>query len=790
MSKPTISLCIISRKEDEDSLRDAVNSVSSQVDEIIIVDTSSGKEKIEPNFQMADGYRYRSDVANSATDITKIIPYAWTNDFAAARNFSFEQATGDVIFWIDSDDIVRNPENLPKLAQVIADKDADWIYCQYEYARDEWGNLTAVHWKPRLFRKGTVKWQKTVHEDTAPIGGVIQVKDKETGEGTIVIEHHPAAGHGEESEERNLAIMMAEYEKDGEATDPRTLQYIAFALEGMQRYAEAIPFYHRHVSKSGSNSDRFWSLQRLSNCLYHVGDSRNAISVCMDALKLYPEWKTAYFRLAEIYYMQGDYDKVVEWTLTGMDKQVPDILDVISEIDYTILPYGRLCESYLYLNQPKFALDMAEMMMKVNPKMPIVKEMYETCKRAVELENFVRAFLTVAAETKKYDRLKTVELFDLIPKELDDDVRIQQARSLLVPPTTWPDKSITIYCGETLEEWAYPSIFSGIGGSEEAVIMISEQLAKKGYSVTVYNRCGSMKGEYNGVTYKPYYHFNSKDNFNVLIAWRSPGVFLYPISAKKKYIWLHDIAHPEQFNQTIYDRVDTVLFLSNWHRGNLPKLPDNKVYITNNGINPDDFQDLPPKKKNSLLWASSYDRGLVPFMEHIWPLIQKEVPDVTIDIAYGTQNIEKEMAELPHLREIYDKCQQIFKLPGVTHHGRLSHKKLAKLMGECMVYPYASEFGETNNITSQKCQAAGCYVITTSQAGGTPERVKFGKVVQCEGIYTNKEAQEKFARKVISYLTHSNDFEIKHSAHRPNIKEITKEFSWETTANSWIKNLL
>jgi glycosyltransferase involved in cell wall biosynthesis len=294
-----------------------------------------------------------------------------------------------------------------------------------------------------------------------------------------------------------------------------------------------------------------------------------------------------------------------------------------------------------------------------------------------------------------------------------------------------------------------------------------------------------MKGEYNGVEYLPYYHFNLKDSFNILIGWRNPAMFMQDFKAKKKLLWLHDIAYAEQFSPKVYENVDKIMFLSKWHRSNLPECPEEKVFITNNGINPKDFENLPEKRPNSLIWSSSYDRGLLPFIKNILPLIKAEIPDVTLDACYGWQNILKEQ-HVPHLRELYQELAPILEnTPGITHHGRLPHKKLAQLMGASMVYPYASEFGETNNITSQKMQAAGVSVITTTQSGGTSERVMFGMVVPGNGIYTDKELQKDFAKAVIQDL--KEDQSKFHKASRQNILDA---FSWEKTASDWEKYLL
>jgi hypothetical protein len=410
-------------------------------------------------------------------------------------------------------------------------------------------------------------------------------------------------------------------------------------------------------------------------------------------------------------------------------------------------------------------------------EMKEVKDLFDLCTEAAELEKFKRSFLNVATTFRNEDRQKAAELFNILPEKLADDRDIQQLRSITVPPKVWGDKSIVIYCGGgTPDAWAYPSIFSGIGGSEEAVIYLSRELAKQGYEVTVYNRCGSMDGEYDGVKYVPYHHFSVRDSFNIIIGWRNPYLFSQSIAAKKKYIWFHDIVQPVHLNDLIINNVNKILFLSEWHSKNVP-VPEDKIYITNNGINVDDM--TVGEKTGDLIWSSSYDRGLLPFVKNIFPAILKEYPDVKLHVAYGWQNIDKELEKVPALAELKHELAPILENhPNIVHHGRLPHAKLHELMSTCSIYPYASEFGETNNITSQKMQASGVYVVTTAQAGGTPERIIFGDVIDAPEIYRNKESQQKYTQALLKAMK---------TKHKP--KDVS-EFDWKVTAQAWVKDLL
>ncbi len=94
LTPPRLSACLIVKNE-EKFLSDCLESIRSLADEIIVVDTGSldSTQKIALTF----------------TDI--VYSYSWTNDFAAARNYSLLHATGDWIFVIDADEILDSADH-------------------------------------------------------------------------------------------------------------------------------------------------------------------------------------------------------------------------------------------------------------------------------------------------------------------------------------------------------------------------------------------------------------------------------------------------------------------------------------------------------------------------------------------------------------------------------------------------------------------------------------------------------------------------------------------------------
>lgn len=766
---PKLSLCLIG-KDEKSALTKLLttNDLYKYVDEIVLV---SGDKNL---LAYADKYTFP----------VKTFYRKWNNDFAAARNYSFSKATGDVIMWADLDDTITNAQKLPQLAQNIIDGHYDWITMRYDYEKDEYGNVIMVHYKPRLTRAGTGAWVGAVHETYIADKAVNQVRDED-----VVIVHHQEPGHRQSSGERNLKILLDEFNRDKEKTDPRTLYYLASTLMETAP-AEAIPFFKLHIKQCGWPEEKYFSVHYLSKCLLWTGKVDEAINAALEATKIFPEWSLAYYDVAEGYMFKAQKDpkyftNEIQWILTGIGKETPDPQTYfLNPLDYELTPYARLVDAYLQIHNFEEATKLAKMLKAKYPKHKDIDEMYKDCLEVEIGENFVKSFITVAGYIRNKDRLKAVKLFDALPIGTDMDKRIQIARQRIVPPKVWEDKSVVIYCAPGHEEWAYPSLFTGIGGSEEMVIRQSAELQKLGYKVTVYCKCGSMAGTYQGVEYKPYYHFNPEDQFDTLIIWRYAGFFNDKLHAKRKYVWLHDIVHDSTFNENIIKNVDKFLFLSKWHRTNALSLPDDKIYLTRNAISPAEFTEKPVKTPNTLVWTSSYDRGLVCLGRDILPLIQKEIPDATLDIAYGTGNLEKEMDRFPNLKETYDEVQKIFKQKGVKHHGRLSHSQVADLQRRSMVHAYASEFGETFNISSIKAQANGAYVITTSQAGATPEYVRFGKVLEGNGIYSDKKLQQAYADEVIKFLKNPIVLGEEDRA------KIIDAFSVARLAEEWSKDLL
>ncbi len=89
LKTPKLSLCMIVR-DNARTIGPCLESIRPWVDEMIVVDTGSVDET--PRIVEAFG--------------AKLYHFPWCDDFSAARNESLRHATGDWLFWMDSDDTI------------------------------------------------------------------------------------------------------------------------------------------------------------------------------------------------------------------------------------------------------------------------------------------------------------------------------------------------------------------------------------------------------------------------------------------------------------------------------------------------------------------------------------------------------------------------------------------------------------------------------------------------------------------------------------------------------------
>lgn len=301
-------------KNEEHVLARCLESIAGAVDEIVVVDTGSTD--------------HTREVAARFTE--KVYDFPWRQDFAAARQFAFDQATAEWVGWLDADDIVIGAETIrPELATVAANVGS--VYWRYVVGRDGHGNITCEYWRERCVRNnGASRWSGRIHE--VLLTDRSWTSHRATG---VYVEHHPEAERSEEKLQRNIALLEAELAATSPRPEPRTLYYLArdYASAGNLKMA----FTHlQHYLRIATWLDEKYQAQNLLSSLYRREQRYHAaIDSDFEALRLLPTWPDAYFGLAESYYYLQEWPKVVHWAEMGQSLPLPRTLAILNPMTYS-----------------------------------------------------------------------------------------------------------------------------------------------------------------------------------------------------------------------------------------------------------------------------------------------------------------------------------------------------------------------------------------------------------------------------------------------------------------------
>jgi glycosyltransferase involved in cell wall biosynthesis len=344
--------------------------------------------------------------------------------------------------------------------------------------------------------------------------------------------------------------------------------------------------------------------------------------------------------------------------------------------------------------------------------------------------------------------------------------------------------NITLYCPGGLEEWGPHTIESGLGGSESAVVYMAQELFEAGHMVTVYNNVAKQQFQVNrdgpGLVYGPVgtakEHLKQTD---ILIVWRSPEAVLElkEVKAGKKYLWLHDMAEQSELLPFIHF-YDKFMVLSEFHRSFYPDIPDEKFFVTRNGIAPTDIGKV-KRDPMQMLYASNYDRGLLILLEN-WTKLKMGLPGLKLKIAYGWNTLDalakKEGSETETEYSVFKQyVERLFDQEGIEHLGRIGKKELHSLMAGSQLMAYPCIYPETSCISLMEAQYYGAVPVVIP-SGALPETVKSGYMTPAETT------QADYVKLLVHALSNPGETEGK----RKEGMAAAREMTWGRIANGWI----
>ena len=176
---------------------------------------------------------------------------------------------------------------------------------------------------------------------------------------------------------------------------------------------------------------------------------------------------------------------------------------------------------------------------------------------------------------------------------------------------------------EGVKPWDPDAILSGISGSEEAVIYLSQSLTKLDYKVIVFGD-PPQGSRYSLPGSNPL--FVPLDSLHVplldiAISWRMPAIAegLKKI-ADKVYLWPHDTC-AEKLTEAQIEAFDGVFWLSEWQRRQWISVNPSFTKFTpifGNGILPEQFNPVQQRENPyACIYGSNYARGLEILLDFV-----------------------------------------------------------------------------------------------------------------------------------------------------------------------------
>lgn len=746
----------------------------------------------------------------------------WTDDFSEARNFALQQVPSgpmNYIYWQDVDDVLQKGKNLRIVFEEALKNKWSCVGFDYWYqvdltAEGKVKNVVIKHKRERLLRNdGTFRWKGMLHE--TPIEQKTQGVDKVYSEDCLVV-HLTTGERSTANLDRNMRILTKQLEAESHS-DPRTLIYLAKAYfdkgtmtkeieEKKKAFNEALKLFDEYLNGRGKPGDKDylegsgWTEERASalGFISRIYEIQGAFDLALDAIdeaiKIAPQFPNYLVDKAAIYTNMGDMAKAKIWlTLaTGIDMPHTTIVEAPSDMKVRALETDMHIALELDKDLPRARKDV-EMLLELLPsERKMLEERFihitsvEAANKAAQSLLYVVRYLDQIKETDKIPAL-----LNAVPTGLRNERFYSEVRHKFIPPRVWGKREIAIVCGPGVQQWTPKTVSEGLGGSEEAVVYLSQELTKLGWQVTVYANPEDQAGDYEGVKYVPYYDFNMNDNFNALVLWRSIGLVDLNLNSKYTLLWMHDVPSNADFTEDRLAKINKIAVLSEFHKslfrvnkGNdvFEVIPDNKFFVTRNGI-----LDLGIKtwqgNSHKMVYVSSPDRGLVNLLLR-WEDVRKEVPDAELHIYYGFDVYDVLFRDNPARMKWKRMVMDMMNKEGITYHGKVGHEELHKEMNSAGLWVYPTGFEEISCISAMKAQALGSVPVVTNFAA-LKETVANGIKVDVD-IRTD-EGKAEYIKVLIDMLKNPE----KQEELRPNMMKWAQDyFLWSRVAKQWVEEII
>lgn len=710
-------------KNESHNIPQLLKSVDGCFDEIVLTDTGSTDDSIEVAKRLGAQVRH----------------FEWCDDFAAARNASFENIKTDFVAWLDLDDVLENREGFLNFRNDAMGLGDYWI-SSYHYSSDKNGKPLCTFARERVFRVSkNYKWQYFVHEGVLP-----DAKTKMQFSPVWAVRHMRTELDMKQDRSRNLSLFT----KPGRVLDSRMTYYYGKELFEAGKPTEAIPQLAEAMKDINmAMHDRILAMQYLCYCYMQTNQFERAAQIANQGTILAPQRAEFYTIIGDCFIKQNRLvDAIPAFSAAKscqlQSAQTPSAV-FHSEEAYTTAPRVNLSKIYANIG----LLDLAE----------------KEAKEAADQFNHEES-KQILAEVR---RIKTLSSGFKDAKPCDDIV------------ITCPPQAPYLWDADIAKK-------KSMGGSETAAIEMAYWLKKlTGRPVKIFNVREDSK-VCDGVEYIPCKDLNeymAKHKPYVHIAWRHN----IKVTDAPTYLWCHDLYTQGGEVTTNYYQM---LCLTPFHKRFVMAsqgVPSDKITVTRNGIKPERFSDAKAeavnpfasrKNPNKIVFPSSPDRGLDRAML-VLDKVREKFPDIELHVFYGIEHLHKwGHAELQQRLKTMMEARE-----WVKYHGATQQDVLMDHFKEAAIWLHPCDFIESSCITAMEMVCAGVYPVTR-RLGGLQDTLS---IAESRGMATLLDSdcvtEDEFKLYTNATLKALEEKAWERVSMDPN------DLSWESVAREWIENI-
>ena len=266
-----LSVALIVRDE-ATMLAEALRSVSSVADEIVVVDTGSTDRTREI----------------AAAQGAKVFEFPWQDDFSAARNRALQEVCGDWVLWLDAGERL-SATDAPALRQFV-DRKADpsrayllMIEVPAETPDGEAEQIACVRLVPnRTELKFQGRVRETLHASLLEANMAVDITPWRIDRTRI--EHD--AERKQRKASRNLKLAQLELAEDHR--EPRVLLALGDVYSAEGNYKRARQFFRAAIDDSSRGSTEMLEGYYGLLTAFEANDHEAQLSACIEATEIFP----------------------------------------------------------------------------------------------------------------------------------------------------------------------------------------------------------------------------------------------------------------------------------------------------------------------------------------------------------------------------------------------------------------------------------------------------------------------------------------------------------------------